>query len=127
MQKNTYPKLLIITPPIVNENVEYKKEDNQYEGVDTSELYNSYKCKNCGAEIVADTQTSATFCVYCGNTAILKSKLSGQFKPDLIIPFKKEKQIAIDAFKNLSNGRPFLPDDFNDEKNIEKIRGIYIN
>lgn len=93
---------------------------------DTSELYNSYKCKNCGAEIVADTQTSATFCVYCGNTAILKSKLSGQFKPDLIIPFKKEKQIAIDAFKNLSNGRPFLPDDFNDEKNIEKIRGIYI-
>jgi DNA-directed RNA polymerase subunit RPC12/RpoP len=92
----------------------------------TADLYTSYKCKNCGAEIVADTQTSATFCVYCGNTAILKSKLSGQFKPDLIIPFKKEKQVAINAFKNLSNGRPFLPDDFNDEKNIEKIRGIYI-
>lgn len=90
------------------------------------DLYTSYKCKNCGAEIVADNETAATFCVYCGNTAILKSKLSGQFKPDLIIPFKKEKQIAINAFKNLSNGRPFLPDDFNDEKNIEKIRGIYI-
>ena len=90
------------------------------------DLYTSYKCKNCGAEIVADKETSATFCVYCGNTAILKSKLSGQFKPDLIIPFKKEKQVAINAFKNLSNGRPFLPDDFNDEKNIEKIRGIYI-
>ena len=40
--------------------------------------------------------------------------------------FKKEKQIAINAFKNLSNGRPFLPDDFNDPNNIEKIRGIYI-
>lgn len=90
------------------------------------DLYTSYKCKNCGAEIVADSETAATFCVYCGNTAILKSKLSGQFKPDLIIPFKKEKQVAINAFKNLSNGRPFLPDDFNDESNIEKIRGIYI-
>ena len=90
------------------------------------DLYTSYKCKNCGAEIVADKETAATFCVYCGNTAILKSKLSGQFKPDLIIPFKKEKQVAINAFKNLSNGRPFLPDDFNDENNIEKIRGIYI-
>ena len=92
----------------------------------TEELYTSYKCQNCGAEIVADNETAATFCVYCGNTAILKSKLSGQFKPDLIIPFKKEKQIAINAFKNLSNGRPFLPDDFNDPNNIEKIRGIYI-
>ena len=90
------------------------------------DLYTSYKCKNCGAEIVADNETAATFCVYCGNTAILKSKLSGQFKPDLIIPFKKEKKVAINAFKNLSKGRPFLPDDFNDEKNIEKIRGIYI-
>lgn len=92
----------------------------------TEDIYDSYKCKNCGAEIVADNQTSATFCVYCGNTAILKSKLSGQFKPDLIIPFKKEKQVAINAFKGLSKGRPFLPDDFNDINNIEKIRGIYI-
>ena len=52
--------------------------------------YVSYNCPDCGAQIIADETTSATFCVYCGNTAILKSKLSGQFKPDLIIPFKKE-------------------------------------
>lgn len=92
----------------------------------TEDIYDSYKCKNCGAEIVADNQTSATFCVYCGNTAILKSKLSGEFKPDLIIPFKKEKEFAIQAFKGLSEGRPFLPKDFNNVENIEKIRGIYI-
>ena len=93
---------------------------------EVQEVYDSYKCSNCGAEIVADSQTSATFCVYCGNTAILKSKLSGSFKPDLIIPFKTEKKDAIKAFKELSNGRPFLPKDFNNESNIEKIRGIYI-
>lgn len=86
----------------------------------------SYKCHNCGAEIIADNQTSATFCVYCGNTAILKSKLTGEFKPDLIIPFKTEKQKAIDSFKQLAKGRPFLPSDFSKEGNIEKIRGIYI-
>jgi len=90
------------------------------------DLYVSYKCKNCGAEIIADNHTSATFCVYCGNVAILKSKLSGEFKPDWIIPFKKEKEDAIEAFKSLSEGRPFLPKDFNDVVNIEKIRGIYI-
>ena len=42
--------------------------------------------------IIADEQTAATFCVYCGNTAILKSKLSGEFTPDKMLVFKKEKQ-----------------------------------
>lgn len=88
--------------------------------------YVTYRCESCGAEIIADEQTAATFCVYCGNTAILKSKLSGNFTPDKIIPFKKEKEEAIKAFKGLSKGRPLMPKDFNSEKNIEKIKGVYI-
>lgn len=88
--------------------------------------YVSYHCESCGAEIIADSETAATFCVYCGNTAILQSKLSGRFAPDLVIPFKKTKEEAIEAFKGLSKGRPLMPKDFNNEKNIEKIRGIYI-
>lgn len=90
------------------------------------EYYDSYKCGNCGAEIVADEHTSATFCLYCGNTAILKNKLSGHFSPSRIIPFKTEKQQAIEAFKNLAKGRALVPKEFISEKNIENIRGIYI-
>ncbi len=104
-----------------NENVEASQND---ELDDT--IYVSYKCQNCGAEIVADEQTAATFCVYCGNTAILKNKLSGEFKPNLIIPFKTEKEQAIKAFEELSKGRPFVPRDFNNKVNIEKIKGVYI-
>lgn len=88
--------------------------------------YIEYNCKNCGAKIIADEQTSATFCIYCGNTAILKEKLSGKFAPDMIIPFKKEKKLVIETFKRLNKGRPLMPNFFNDEKNIEKIRGVYI-
>ena len=88
--------------------------------------YVQYHCESCGAEIIADSETAATFCVYCGNTAILQSKLSGKFSPDLVIPFKKTKEDAIEAFKGLSKGRPLMPKGFNSEKNIEKIRGIYI-
>lgn len=86
----------------------------------------SYKCQNCGAEIVADENTAATFCVYCGSIAILKSKLSGKFSPDFIIPFKKTKEEAVEAFVNLAKGRPLCPKDFTDKKNIEKIKGVYI-
>ena len=89
-------------------------------------VYVAYNCQNCGAEIITDEQTAATFCVYCGNTAILKNKLSGAFAPSKIIPFKKEKQLAIDSFKALSKGRPLMPKEFNDVKNIEKITGVYI-
>ena len=88
--------------------------------------YVEYHCESCGAEIIADSETAATFCVYCGNTAILQSKLSGKFSPDLVIPFKNTKEDAITAFKGLSKGRPLMPKNFNNEQNIEKIRGIYI-
>ena len=104
-----------------NENIEENTKQ-----INDSTKYISYKCKNCGAEIIADEQTAATFCVYCGNTAILKSKLSGKFAPDYIIPFKTEKKLAEKAFQDLSKGRPFMPKDFNNVTNIEKIRGIYI-
>ncbi len=85
-----------------------------------------YHCPDCGAFIVTDENTSATFCVYCGNTSIIKERVTGKFAPSRIIPFKCEKQEAIDAFKKINKGRPFMPKFFNDEKNIEKIRGVYI-
>lgn len=109
---------------------EVKKDEVQHEEqilkqVDNTE-YVSYNCPDCGAEIIADENTASTFCVYCGNTSIIKSRLSGQFAPTKIIPFKTEKQQAIDAFKNLSKGRPLMPKMFNNEANIEKIQGVYI-
>lgn len=101
-------------------------ENNAEDDIVDETNYVSYKCKNCGAEIIADDQTAATFCVYCGNTAILKNKLSGEFKPDYIIPFKTEKEQAVKAFENISKGRLFVPKDFNSKANIEKIKGVYI-
>lgn len=91
-----------------------------------NELYVKYNCPDCGAEIIADENTSATFCLYCGNTAILKNKLSGKFAPDKIIPFKTVKDDAVKAFKGLCKGRIFMPKFFNSEANIEKITGLYI-
>ena len=88
--------------------------------------YVEYHCKDCGAEIIADENTASTFCVYCGNTAILKSKLSGKFAPSKIIPFKKTKNDAIEAFKNVSKGKPLTPKFFNKQENIDKISGVYI-
>ena len=85
-----------------------------------------YRCKNCGAEMVADETTAATFCVYCGSTSILKSRLEGEFRPSRVVPFVKTKEDAVNAFKNLMHTENFVPNDFTKESNIEKITGVYI-
>ena len=85
-----------------------------------------YRCKNCGAEMVADETTAATFCVYCGSTSILKSRLEGEFRPSRVVPFSKTKEDAVNAFKNLMHKENFVPNDFTRESNIEKITGVYI-
>ncbi len=102
------------------------EENNKSEEIIEDINYIEYHCKNCGAEIIADENTASTFCVYCGNTAILKSKLSGKFAPSKIIPFKKTKDEALEAFKNISKGKPLTPKFFNKQENIEKISGVYI-
>ena len=109
-----------------NASTDAKNRPVEQQPVDDYDGYVTYRCESCGAEIIADEQTASTFCVYCGNTAILKSKLSGKFTPSRIIPFKQERQSAIDAFKKLTKGRPLVPREFTKEENIEKIRGIYI-
>ena len=85
-----------------------------------------YICPNCGAQIIADENTSATFCVYCRNTAILKNKLVGEFNPSKIIPFKKTKEDAIEAFKAFGKGKPLIPKVFLSKESISEIKGIYI-
>ena len=103
------------------------QENNKDEKVTKEDVdYYTYNCQSCGAEIIADKETAATFCVYCGNTTILRNKLEGDFKPHYVIPFKTEKEEAMEAFKSLSKGRMFVPRDFTKQENIEKIRGIYI-
>lgn len=105
-------------------NMDDKKLDTKGEAVDDEYLV--YNCPDCGANIIADKDTSATFCIYCGNTSIIKNRLTGKFAPSKIIPFKKTKDDAIKAFRNLKKGRILVPNSFVSEKNIEKITGVYI-
>lgn len=92
----------------------------------TLDKFVTYHCSNCGAKIMADETTVATFCVYCGSTAILKEKIENGRAPDLIIPFKNTKEDASKAFSNVTRYKPLMPKEFRQLKNIEKISGIYI-
>ena len=87
---------------------------------------NAFRCEACGAEILADETTAATECVYYGNPSILPDVLTGAYRPDGVIPFKKTKQDAQIAFRKHCQGKRLLPKGFADQSRLEKITGVYV-
>lgn len=63
-----------------------------------AEHSNLYECGSCGAQVVADDNTAAAFCYYCHNPVILKGRLSGEYKPGKVLPFKITKEEALHIF-----------------------------
>ncbi len=85
-----------------------------------------YSCQSCGGEIVGDATTAATECPYCGNPVVVPGRLSGELKPDYVIPFKLDKKAAkLGLLKHLEK-KPFLPKVFKTENKIDEIKGIYV-
>ena len=85
-----------------------------------------YICNSCAGEIVADKTTGATHCPYCGNPVVVSGLFSGDLKPDHVIPFKLDKEAAVNALKKHLEGKFLLPDAFKDQNHIEEIKCVYV-
>ena len=83
-------------------------------------------CSSCGGEVVGDQNTASISCPYCGSSIVVKSRLSGMLKPDLVIPFKLDKQAAKNALAGHLKGKRLLPKEFKSESHIEEVKGIYV-
>lgn len=86
----------------------------------------SYNCPSCGAEMICDATTAATSCPYCGNPTIVPGQFTGGLKPELVIPFRLDKQAAVAALKKYYKGKKFLPKAFREQNHIEEIQGVYV-
>ena len=58
-----------------------------------------YSCPNCGASVICGELDASVRCHFCHTPVILTGRLSGEYKPDLIIPFKTNRQLAEISFK----------------------------
>ena len=63
----------------------------------------AYSCPSCGAELICDETTAATSCPYCGNPTVVPGQFAGELRPDFIIPFKLQKEDAVQALKGHCN------------------------
>ena len=85
-----------------------------------------YHCSSCGGEVVGDENTGATSCPFCDNPVILKGQFSGGLRPDVVIPFKLDKEAAMKGLENHLKGKRLLPKIFKNQNKIEEIKGIYV-
>ena len=90
-----------------------------------SEALDGYTCAACGAELIADKSTVATFCPYCHNPVLLAGGLAGQMRPHKVIPFQIDRDGAEKAFLTYAKKKKFLPKDFLSAKQLAHITGIY--
>lgn len=93
---------------------------------DEAAAMRTFTCSSCGAEIVADENTMATECCYCGNPTMLPQRFTGMLRPDYVIPFKKTKEEAVAALTAFAKGKRLLPDSFIRDRRFEKIQGMYV-
>lgn len=84
-----------------------------------------YTCPSCGAQIVTDETTTATFCYYCHNPVVLAGKLEGRFAPDYVIPFQIDGDKAKEIFSRWIKKKRYVPDAFYSGKQIESMSGVY--
>ncbi|HZK33803.1 MAG TPA: DNA helicase PriA [Bacillota bacterium] len=85
----------------------------------------AYHCNNCGADLLADDTTSATFCLYCKSPTVIKTRFSGRFKPRYVIPFRVTKPNAKEIYRKWIGKRIFAPTEFKHQEEIDKVTGIY--
>lgn len=85
-----------------------------------------YSCDSCGGQIIVDATTSSTSCPYCGNNILVSHELSGDLKPNYIIPFKNDREVVMDSLKKFFKKKPLLPGSFKKGHTIEEIKPLYV-
>lgn len=85
-----------------------------------------YVCQSCGGEVVCEETTAASACPFCDNPIVMKGQVAGDLRPDLVIPFRLNKEAAKAGMLEHLRGKRLLPKMFKDENHIDEVRGIYV-
>lgn len=83
-------------------------------------------CASCGGEISIEQFTSASRCPYCDNYLIFDERVSGNYKPDTIIPFKVSKKSGIELLRKHFCKRTFAPIGFLSDASVKGMTGFYV-
>ncbi len=106
------------------------KENDIEEGFDKAERWDAaeqvtYKCDNCGAVIIMNSDEEATTCPFCGTTHIVRGESFDGIRPQAVLPFRFGREKATEYAKKWARSRLFAPRKFKKNLNQENMRGVY--
>lgn len=85
-----------------------------------------FTCPQCAGEIYSTDNTAAGFCIFCGASNILNTRLQNERRPGYIIPFQKTKADCKEAYMKMMRHAIFAPKELKAKKHIDGFRGIYM-
>ncbi len=85
-----------------------------------------FQCPSCGAALVTTDDTAATQCAFCGSPTLIESRLTGEFKPQKILPFRFDKAQAQEYFKTWKGTGKLTPNSFKSKAVMDKVTGVYV-
>lgn len=100
----------------------FRKARDQAETKEQSAI----KCSSCGAQTTLPPNVAVTYCPFCGTQ--LNAQPHGQkiIKPQAILPFKVDKNAALDKFREWMGNLWFAPGNLKSYAHAEGIKGMYI-
>ncbi|MBQ9765901.1 MAG: hypothetical protein IJW18_06865 [Lachnospiraceae bacterium] len=101
-------------------------ETNEADSYGEAGDFIKYKCATCGAELMTDEHTAATFCNYCGSPNLLSERIEGEKTPAMLIPFKITKEKAKEIYYTWCKKGALTPGEFFSQSTLEKMSAIYV-
>ena len=108
-----------------SESIDWGYEGNSWQD-DEQQGMVVYSCQFCAGEIVGDETLGATSCPFCGNPVVMTSKFSGTLRPDIVIPFKLGKDVALKSLQKHYMKKILLPKVFKDKNHMDEVKGVYV-
>ena len=102
------------------------KAEERAAGAGAQTLDGGYVCASCGAQLMTDGTVAVSRCPYCGNQTMQAATFTGDFKPDLVIPFKLDHKAAVAALDEHYKGKILLPREFKTGNHIDEVLGVYV-
>lgn len=85
-----------------------------------------YNCRSCGAELIAPAEQISLTCPYCRNNIVLTDKVSGNLRPNGIIPFKVSADELPSRLRHFYMGKKLLPKRFFSNASMSGVTGVYV-
>lgn len=85
-----------------------------------------YNCMSCGAELIAPPEQFAMTCPYCRNNIVLTDKVTGNLRPNGVIPFRITADQLPELLKNNYKKQKLLPASFFSKAAMSGVSGVYV-